>query len=183
MTNVTWAGRAVPPALLLFLAGCATVAHGTHQRIPVQSDPSGARVQVDCGDAPHHAGFTPVTVELPRKAEFCGLTLMKAGFLDAHVVFERIPSGATAGNHVAGVAAGVAVGVLGAVIGALKGGQTGLDIGGEIGYEAGTAAGSGAANGIDQRTGAAFKYVPSSVLVKLEVAAQQGDVKLSPTPR
>ena len=36
---------------LVLLCGCATMVNGTHQNVPVDSDPSGALVRVDCGDA------------------------------------------------------------------------------------------------------------------------------------
>lgn len=57
--------RSAPAAALIAAAaGCATMANGTTQRIPVTSEPAGAQVFVD-GRA---AGTTPVQVTVSRRS-------------------------------------------------------------------------------------------------------------------
>lgn len=46
----------------LFLGGCATLIHGSSQSIRVESEPEGARVEVDG----RPVGQTPMTVDLSR---------------------------------------------------------------------------------------------------------------------
>ena len=56
-----------PPVILvvssfLLLGGCATIMHGTYQKIEVASSPVGARVWVDSSEV----GITPVSVSVKR---------------------------------------------------------------------------------------------------------------------
>jgi len=51
--------------LALLLSGCATLVHGPSQSIRVESEPSGAHVEVDG----RPAGKTPTTVNLKRDQE------------------------------------------------------------------------------------------------------------------
>ena len=55
--------RLVPLFALLLLGGCATMINGRTETIPVKSDPSGAVVTVECGNAPLYGGVTPTTVK------------------------------------------------------------------------------------------------------------------------
>lgn len=63
--------------------GCATLAHGTHQAVLIQSEPTGAAVLID----DRAVGHTPVTVRLSRRHR-PQLTVMKDGYERTDV---RIP--------------------------------------------------------------------------------------------
>ncbi len=52
-------------SLFVLLAGCATIKHGTKQDIPIDSEPSGAKVYVDGA----YVGDTPTEVSLTRDEE------------------------------------------------------------------------------------------------------------------
>jgi hypothetical protein len=161
--------------LVCLASGCATVVNGTHQQVAVDSDPPGARVRVDCGDAARDPGTTPVTVELQRAAEHCSLTLTKAGYSEETVVFERQLSKVVNANQAAGAVAGTFLGLVGLLAGldssdaSGKGAQAGWEVGSELGPLPGYA--------IDNRTGAAFKQVPGKVSVRLQplVASSDGN--------
>jgi hypothetical protein len=84
------------------LTGCATVAHGRFQQIPISSNPEGAAVQVDCGRGVVAAGATPVVVKMPRKAQYCLVTLTHDGYQPATVTFDRHWSGWVWGNLLLG---------------------------------------------------------------------------------
>lgn len=83
--------------LSLFLAGCATIVHGTTQEIPVSSEPSGAEVLVDGGNA----GRTPCKIEIKRKMDHV-VTFQKAGYQEENITVMHVLSGAVAGNILAG---------------------------------------------------------------------------------
>ncbi len=51
----------IPPAVVLWSAGCATMLSGTQQRVTVTSNPPGATVVVG-----HQTAVTPVTVIVPK---------------------------------------------------------------------------------------------------------------------
>jgi len=160
--------RLVLAAAVLLTARCATMVNGTYQSVPVNSQPAGAVVAVDCADAKRDGGVTPTTIQLPRGAETCSITLSKAGYESWTVDFRRQASRATAMNRVPGVI----VGTLGAVLGVaavLDDHCCGddLDLPAEMaqgGYKLGSAAG----NSVDQRTGGAWKQVPGEVFVRLD---------------
>ena len=44
-------------------AGCATVANDQRENIPIRSEPAGAVVSVNCGNAPIYGGVTPDKVQ------------------------------------------------------------------------------------------------------------------------
>ena len=93
------------PTLLgcaLLLCSCATVAHGRFQQVPIKSDPEGAAVEVDCGRGAVSAGATPVVVRMPRKAQYCLVTLTHDGYEPATVTFSRRWSGWIWGNLLLG---------------------------------------------------------------------------------
>lgn len=63
------------------LSGCATLANGTSQRIPVSTTPAGARVEVD-----GNSYTTPVELELTRKTYHIA-TISMPGYHSIRVVF------------------------------------------------------------------------------------------------
>ena len=85
-------------SLLALLSGCATIAHGRFQEVPVKSNPSGAAIYADCGNGPEHVGETPMVVKLQRKADRCIVTLRKEGYEDASAILGRTFSGWAWGN-------------------------------------------------------------------------------------
>ena len=87
---------------VVVLGGCATVAHGRFQQVPIASNPSGAAVAVDCGRGPVSAGETPVVVKMPRKAPYCLVTLTHEGYKPTTVTFGRHWSGWVWGNLLLG---------------------------------------------------------------------------------
>ena len=87
---------------LVVLTGCATVAHGRFQQVPIASNPSGAAVDVDCGRGAQSAGVTPVVVKMPRKAQYCLVTLTHDGYQPTTVTFTRHWSGWVWGNLLLG---------------------------------------------------------------------------------
>lgn len=100
----------------VFLNGCCTVVHGTHQNVPINSNPNGANVAVDCGEGVKDAGVTPVTVNLKRNAATCKVNLKKEGYEDASVVFAKSMSGWVWGNLlIGGIIGWIVDGVDGAV--------------------------------------------------------------------
>ena len=95
-------------AVLMLAQGCATVQNGSHQNISVVTDPAGANVEVQCGEAQPPA-VTPATVRLPRRVVPCSLTLTHPGFQSETVVFDSVPGGWTWANF-AGPAIGGTIG-------------------------------------------------------------------------
>lgn len=92
--------------------GCATIVHGTTQKIPVSSDPSGANLTV-AGQTTKHT--TPCEVELSRKSDHI-LKIEKDGCQPSTVEIRHVVSGAVAGNILAG-------GLIGWGVDASSGGQ------------------------------------------------------------
>ena len=86
----------------VLLSGCATVAHGRFQQIPVVSDPAGAQVALDCGRGAKDAGVTPVVVKVRRNAEACAITLTHEGYRPTTVTLSRHWSGWVWGNLLLG---------------------------------------------------------------------------------
>ena len=83
-------------------AGCATLVHGTSQRIEVATEPPGAAVVVPCaGLETAHTEPTPTTVVLRRRASACALELSKPGYSPVTVeLTEKISSALALGNLV-----------------------------------------------------------------------------------
>jgi hypothetical protein len=138
--------------------------NGTHQEVPVRSDPSGARVRYDCGDSRGEV-TTPATITLQRAAEHCSLTVTKAGYADQTVVFERQRSKATEVNRVPGAIAGATLGFIGLFFASDGGDPDGVA---EVGWAVGNAAATVPAEAIDAKTGGAYKQVPKKVYVRLD---------------
>jgi PEGA domain len=79
------------------LTGCATIIKGTHQEIPVSTDPSNASVLVDGV----RQGYTPTKLNLARKASYV-VTLELEGHESESVTLKPSIGGAVAGNIIAG---------------------------------------------------------------------------------
>lgn len=85
-------------AVLVSVAtGCATVVKGSHQGVPVSSDPPGADVLVD-GNL---VGQTPLKVEMKRKHDHL-VTIQKTGYRPKSVAVVKDVGGAVWGNIIAG---------------------------------------------------------------------------------
>ena len=149
---------------LLIATGCATVVNRSSQRVPVTSDPSGAVVSVDCGQAALYGGTTPTTIELPRNADSCSITLAKEGYAEEHIDLQRQRSRATLANEVPGVVTGTFFSLVAL---ALTWDTDDVDLVVDA-YRGGHAIGSAAGNSVDEKTGAAYKWVPGKVAVKLQ---------------
>lgn len=88
----------------LFLCGCATIVHGSKQKVPISSQPSGASVKID--DA--STGVTPMTAELSRKTSH-RVELLLNGYKPYEVTIEPHFNGATMGNLAIGGIIGMGV--------------------------------------------------------------------------
>lgn len=75
-----------------FLTGCATIIHGTSQKIAVASSPTGATVS----DGVHHLQ-TPAVIELKRKTDHI-LTISKPGYETVTIPVTHVVSSAVAAN-------------------------------------------------------------------------------------
>jgi len=97
--------NSTPQRLLLCLiglhsflfSGCATIIKGTHQEIPISSDPSGASVSIDG----QRQGSTPTKLNLSRKQAHV-VTLEMEGYDSENVNLKPSIGGAVAGNILAG---------------------------------------------------------------------------------
>jgi len=138
--------------------------NGRFQEVPVDSFPSGAQVEVLCGDAPVNGGTTPTVVKLPRAADHCTIHLLKECYTERFVDFSRAPSNASLVNAVPGVFFGV--------FGALIAGVSDPDDVG-TGWRIGYALGHTPGQAIDEYTGGAYKLEPKKVFVVLTREAQQ----------
>jgi hypothetical protein len=160
--------RALLVAAIVFAtSGCATMVNETTEKIPVRSTPAGAVVSVNCGDAPVYGGLTPATITVPRAATPCSITIAKVGYVEQRVVFERQRSRATAANRVAAAPAGVLGALVGLVVTSAVN-TISADDAAASGYAIGSAIATASADGIDERTGGAFKQVPGEVDVTLD---------------
>ena len=151
-------------ALLLLTTGCATMVNGRYQTITVDSYPSGAAVEVDCGDGPRAVAPTPTKIQVRRAAESCRLAFTRTGYEPEVIELTHQRSRATALNAAFGVPSALVLGVAGAIVGAtVDGAETGLAIGAEAGYDLG----SGGATAVDLK-GGGWKWVPGKVFVILK---------------
>ena len=78
-------------AVSLAAMSCATIAHGTHETLSIDSTPSGANVQLKCQEL-SRAGTTPARIVVPRNAADCVATISKDGYKTKSVSIERLPS-------------------------------------------------------------------------------------------
>ena len=88
----------------LLLTGCATVIHGSKQKVAISSQPAGAAVRVDGTGS----GVTPTVAELSRKTSH-RIELLLNGYKPYEVVLEPSFNGATMGNLAIGGIIGLAV--------------------------------------------------------------------------
>jgi len=160
--------RSAAILLLLSLAGCASMVNAPYEEIPVASDPPGAVVSVACGDAPVYGGTTPTVIAVSRLADACSITVAKEGFAEEHIDFERQESKATRIAQVPGVITGALFSVVALAITWDDDNVDGDFVAGA--WDTGNAAGSAASHAIDRKTGAAYKWVPGRVEVKLQPA-------------
>ena len=142
-----------------FLSGCATVIHGTHQDVRVETDPPGATAW-----AGGQRITTPGVLNLKRKEKALEIVVEKEGYETRRVAMTRKDSGWDWLNTI-GIPAGIGVG---GAIGhrsdsgflAFEGAATGAVIGGAVL--------SGAGFLIDNGNGAAYKLDPPLVVLRLE---------------
>jgi hypothetical protein len=149
-------------ALCLAAGGCASVFHGTRQRVEVFSDPPGATATA--GD--QHV-TTPGVLRLPRKEKSTEIRIEKEGFAPLTVRLERRTSKLVWLNFI-----GIPVGAYG---GAYAGAASSNDNGWFGNLEnagKGAVVGGAAFPGIgfltDFQTGAAYRLDPARVVVRLE---------------
>ena len=83
--------------VLTFGVGCASIVKGSHQKVPIASDPSGADVLVD-GSL---VGQTPLNLEMKRKHDHL-VTIQKTGYHPKSVAVVKDVGGAVWGNIIAG---------------------------------------------------------------------------------
>ena len=97
--------RTVGPLLLTLSLGCAST--GPTQPILVRSDPPGAEVTVECGDAKNATQLvTPTVVYVHRARDRCVVLLEKDGYLPAAVVLGKARSAWHVGNLLVGLLTG-----------------------------------------------------------------------------
>lgn len=137
------------------------------ETIAVRSEPAGAVVSVECGTAPVYGGMTPANIIIERTADPCAVTIAKEGYAEQRVVLERQVSRATRGNKVGGVVAGSLLGLVGFLVSIDSNWVDPIDSA-QAGWEIGNAVGTAPGNAIDRKTGAAFKHVPKTVVVRLD---------------
>lgn len=89
---------------IALLTGCASIMHGTSQKIGISSSPTGANVIVD--NMPR--GTTPVFVDLKRDSEHI-VTIQMPGYEKAQLTITKSVSGWVWGNIVFGGLIGLAV--------------------------------------------------------------------------
>lgn len=97
-------------SLSVCLVSCATIMHGTHQKIGISSNPTNAAVWID----QVYLGVTPMLVDLSRQDNHF-LRIEIPGYLPYDAVFSRQLSGWVFGNVIFG-------GVIGLAIDAISGG-------------------------------------------------------------
>ena len=95
---------AVLAATALVLWGCATIMHGTSQKVGISSSPTGAEVWVDNKEM----GFTPLFADLKRGDDHI-VRVELAGYQKAELTITKGVSGWVWGNIVFGGLVGLAV--------------------------------------------------------------------------
>ncbi len=87
---------------LLFLTSCATITRGVHEKLYVNSDPSGANVKLSTGEN----GVTPAKFVKSRRGESFTVTVSKAGYIPQTVRVESKFSSTGGTAMVGGLLAG-----------------------------------------------------------------------------
>jgi hypothetical protein len=94
---------------LLFFSSCATITRGVHEKLKVESDPSGANVVLSTGEK----GVTPATFVEKRRHDAFTVTVSKPGYATQTVTVVSKAGGtgvsAMAGNVLLGGAIGMGV--------------------------------------------------------------------------
>jgi len=88
----------------ILLVGCASITTGTHQKVPINSNPTGAVVTTNTG----YKAETPCVAELRRNTDHT-VTIAKEGYDTAIVVLRKGMCGSTAGNLILGGFIGLGV--------------------------------------------------------------------------
>ncbi len=148
--------------LLLLAGGCASIVHGTRQKVEIFTDPPGATAT-----SGNQQVTTPGVLKLSRKVKNTQIRIEKEGFAPKTILLERRTSGLVWLNFV-----GIPAGVLG---GASAGASTSNDNGWFGGLEQATKGawvGGAALPAIgfltDFRNGAAYRLDPARIVVRLE---------------
>jgi hypothetical protein len=150
-------------ALCLLATGCATVVNGPSQTLEVDSHPTGAALQVDCGEGVRDAGTTPAKVKVSRAADHCRLTFTRQGYEPRVIELEHQESRATVLNAAFGLPSAVVLGIVGALAGSLV---DEWEAGAMVGGEAGWHIGRGGVTALDKK-GGGWKWVPGRVFAYL----------------
>lgn len=154
--------RLLPPLLFSCLAtGCATVIHGVHQDVRVETNPPGATASVN-----GQTITTPGVLKLRRKEKTLEVLVEKEGYASRRVTLTRKESGliwANMGFLPVGFYAGASIGA-----------STSTNSFGTAFEHMGTGGVVGgvtlplAAIGLDHATGAAYKLDPPTIVLRLE---------------
>src|ERR1700736_6270259 len=93
----------------LFFTSCATITRGVHEKLKVESDPSGANVVLSTGET----GVTPAVFVEKRRRDSFTVTVTKPGYAGQTVTVQSKAGGtgatAMAGNVVLGGLIGMGV--------------------------------------------------------------------------
>ena len=104
-TGTTFIATAGLGTLLAFTTGCASIIHGSSQRVRVESQPSGAKVFVN----EEYRGETPLTLSLRRNKKNTAVKVEKEGCESFTKQLQRKFSWWYAGNVVFGGLIGIVV--------------------------------------------------------------------------
>lgn len=152
--------RLLLPLLFTCLAtGCATVFHGVHQDVRVETEPPGATASVN-----GQTITTPGVLNLRRREKTLEVLVEKEGYVSRRVTLTRKDSGliwANMGFLPIGIAAGASIGASNAS------GWNVFDRMGTGGIVGGVTLPL-AAIGLDHATGAAYKLDPPTIVLRLE---------------
>lgn len=89
----------------ILFSGCATIIHGTSQKVPVDTEPHGAVVKVDAEPTTY---ITPAKITMKRKEDH-DLLITYDGYETEHVKLNHSISGAFFGNILLGGIIGIVV--------------------------------------------------------------------------
>ena len=162
-----FSGRRVPmfaaaAAALLLTGGCASLIHGTTQRIEVITAPDGA-----VATAEGQTVITPGVLRLSRKAKAAEIRIDKAGYVPRVVHLVRVTSGAVWWNFVEIPIGMVAGGAVGSNVTKDDGWFSGLS-GAVYGGAAGGVGLTGLGFAVDYANGSAYRLEPTRVVVRME---------------
>ena len=133
--------RLLPALLPLALGtGCATVLHGSHQKVPVETDPPGATASAD-----GQTITTPGVLKLERRRKIVVVIVEKEGYISRRLALSRREWGLERTNW--------AFGLVGGTLTSSFAGVVALPL---------------VAVGIDYATGAAYRLEPSKIVLRLE---------------